>query len=374
MTDKSVVVCFNVLMAAFVFGMVVLLTRLRARNPVRMYLSSGFAVGLLGCLSALAAPIELFGKIQLASWVVFLHFPVYLLSGASLLFRRSNTASVFGLVTATVIVLIGAYSFLVEPFRLEVTRVTISSIKLATPVRVAVIADLQTDNPGAYEEMAMKMVMDESPDLILFAGDYLQIAYNRYLEKRRVLNGILRSAGLSAPLGIYAVKGNCDWRNEWKGIFRGLPVTFFDVSETLDLGPLILTGLTEHDSMKRGLLIKPQEALLSKHHIVLGHFPDFSMGSVNANLLIAGHTHGGQFQIPFIGPILTLSRVPRSWASGVTNVGTDKVLIVSRGIGMERGNAPRMRLFCRPEVIIVDLAPIKRAGSADPTDFRPTTD
>ena len=89
----------------------------------------------------------------------------------------------------------------------------------------------------------------------------------------------------------------------------------------------------------------------------MGHTPDFSLGQVEAELLIAGHTHGGQVQLPFLGPLFTLSQVPRSWASGVTLIAPDRHLIVSRGVGMERGNAPRMRFLCRPELLIIDLVP-----------------
>jgi uncharacterized protein len=74
---------------------------------------------------------------------------------------------------------------------------------------------------------------------------------------------------------------------------------------------------------------------------------------------VAGHTHGGQVRIPFIGPLATLSAVPRSWAAGITDLPSGGKLFVSRGIGMERGNAPRMRFCCRPELAVIDLVPQK---------------
>ncbi len=81
------------------------------------------------------------------------------------------------------------------------------------------------------------------------------------------------------------------------------------------------------------------------------------LGPVEADLLIAGHTHGGQVRLPLIGPLLNLSRVPRGWIAGATTLAPGRTLIVSRGIGMERANAPRLRFLCRPELVVIDLVP-----------------
>jgi uncharacterized protein len=80
---------------------------------------------------------------------------------------------------------------------------------------------------------------------------------------------------------------------------------------------------------------------------------------VQADLLIAGHTHGGQIRLPGVGPLVTNAKVPRRWAAGMSDLPGGRKLLVSRGIGMERGNAPRLRLFCRPEMAVIDLLPEK---------------
>jgi len=91
--------------------------------------------------------------------------------------------------------------------------------------------------------------------------------------------------------------------------------------------------------------------------VALGHRPDFALGDVRADLLLAGHTHGGQVVLPFIGPPITLTAVPRSWASGRTELDGGRTLVVSRGVGMERGYAPRLRFGCPPEILVIDLVP-----------------
>ncbi|MBD1937970.1 hypothetical protein [Microcoleus sp. FACHB-68] len=94
-----------------------------------------------------------------------------------------------------------------------------------------------------------------------------------------------------------------------------------------------------------------------RFHIVLGHAPDCALGDVDADLLVAGHTHGGQVRLPFVGPVFTRSKIPRSWAAGMTKLTGNRTLIVSRGIGMQRGVAPRVRFLCRPELVIIELLP-----------------
>jgi predicted MPP superfamily phosphohydrolase len=178
-----------------------------------------------------------------------------------------------------------------------------------------------------------------------------------YLKAEQTLNALMQQAGLDAPMGIYAVKGNVDWP-EWPRIFTGLPVTAYETTSALDLGPVVLTGLALEDSYNTTFTVDAQQ----KYHIVLGHSPNFALGQADADLLIAGHTHGGQVQLPLIGPVLTLSAVPRSWASGVTQIAPEKTLVVSRGVGMERGHAPRVRFLCRPQLVILDLEPIAARG------------
>jgi len=352
MGSSLVIVTYNGLLLVLVAGLMALLWGIDARQRAAAFALSAAAFPIVSAFGALASPINLFGKIQLLSWAIFAHYPVLLLGGALTLFQRSRPVAVASLGLAVAVLAVAADAFLIEPHWLAVDHVTIATDKLDSRIRVAVIADIQTDAPGRYERRVLRRVRAEEPDLILLAGDYVHLAdEDRYAGAVRTLNRILQEEGLEAPLGMYAVRGNVDRRGRWQEVFADLPVTTFERSRTVDLGPLALTGLKLEDSASTRITIGSQDGF----HIVLGHTPNFSLGEVDADLLIAGHTHGGQVQLPFIGPVLTLSQVPRQWASGITEIGPGQTLVVSRGIGMERANAPRMRFLCRPQLVILDL-------------------
>ena len=292
----------------------------------------------------------------LLAWGVFLHVPL-LLAGAGVILR--GTFRRFALtcfVLTGLLIAVAVDSMCIEPHWLEVSRHEIVTSKLTAPVRIVVLADIQTDRVGDYEREVLRLAMDEDPDLILFPGDYVHLSgAERYEAQVQALRAALVDAGLSAPLGIFAVGGNVD-RPSWPGVFDGLEVESFIETGSRRTGEIAVTGLSFEDARRPSVSVPPRDAF----HIVLGHSPNFSLGDVPADLLVAGHTHGGQVRIPGVGPLMTLSSVPRSWAAGRTELGGDRTLIVSRGIGMERGHAPRLRFCCRPELVVIDLLPAVR--------------
>jgi uncharacterized protein len=350
---EQAVIIYNSLLLTAVLCIIVFLTHLKSNYFPGLFTVLSLLFILLATASALLNPVDLFGKLRLLSWAVFFHFPLYLLCIACMSYKKRLAVSLTCTGISIIVFHIGAYSFLVEPHWLEIQRTTIVSPKIHREVRIAVIADLQTDKVTDYENEIFTKVAAEKPDLILFSGDYLQtMSQEDYKHQKEILNTLLRESQLNPPLGILAVQGNVE-AYDWATLFRGLFVTTFQTSHSRDLGPLVITGLTLQDSHNTSLKIKSRD----KFHIVLGHMPNFSQGQVDADLLLAGHTHGGQVRIPFFGPLLTLSNVPRAWASGHTEISSGKHLIVSRGLGMERGNAPRLRFNCRPELLILTIMP-----------------
>lgn len=324
----------------------------RDRRPRDWWLAAA-AVGSLAVVLAYGLGDRGFGSLRLLAYGWFGYLAATLAAAAISLARRHPRAAS---VLAALFILVEAAAldaFLVEPHWLEVRQVRLVSRKIHKPVTIAILADLQTDEIGRYERSVFERVRAARPDLILLAGDYIQEFDNAGRRRlHRELRAMLQEIGLAAPLGIYAVRGNVD-SDGWRVSFEDTGVTCANSTQSFDLGELRLTALAIEDSFSTGLQISKCD----KFQIVLGHCPNFARGDVEADLLVAGHTHGGQVRLPLIGPLITLSRVPRRWAAGVTYLGDGKTLIVSRGLGMERGPAPRLRFLCRPELVYVELAP-----------------
>jgi hypothetical protein len=311
-------------------------------------------VALAPALAALAHP-GVFERLRLLSYATFLHAPAL---AASLAWvwrsRRGPDARAYGLLAAA-ITAVGVDAFFVEPRALEVSRLRLESPKVTRPLTIVLVADLQTDDFGAYERRALELAMAERPDLVLFAGDYVQAPWAGREAPRAALRAALRELNFAAPLGAYAVRGNVE-SDDWPATFAGLPVVALTSTRSIDVGEVRVTGLTLDDSFRRSFALPATE----RFHVVFGHAPDFALGPAGGDLLLAGHTHGGQVRLPWFGPPITFSAVPRAWAAGVTALGDGRTLVVSRGVGMERGPAPRLRFLCRPELYVVRVEPAPR--------------
>jgi predicted MPP superfamily phosphohydrolase len=249
-----------------------------------------------------------------------------------------------------------AYGYFIEPYRISITRVEIKTEKFpggTSPVRIIHISDLHSDAKQRLEKQLPEVIRNEKPDLIFFTGDSINSP-----EGLNNFRDCLSSLATLAPT--YVVKGNWDsafWHR--LNLFEGTGATELNgnqVSIQVKGTALRIAGVAvgNEGRLKQLWDSIPQ----NEFSIFLYHYPDLiaEVAEQNIDLYCAGHTHGGQIALPFYGALITLSKFGKQYEAGLYTVNQTS-LYVNRGIGMEGGNAPRVRFCATPEVTVIDLVP-----------------
>jgi predicted MPP superfamily phosphohydrolase len=206
-------------------------------------------------------------------------------------------------------------------------------------------------------------------DLICYTGDFIDSD-----EDLPRLAGLLAEMPRTAPA--YAVLGNHDYRpygrrqgrnnvGRLRQTLHAAGITILtNESRPLYGGRLYIAGVddpaTWRDDLDQALAHVPSTA----SSVLLAHSPDIvlRLAGHRPGLILAGHTHGGQIRLPFVGAVLTESHIPRRLAMGLHPYqGTQ--LFVSRGIGY---SGLDLRLGCPPEVALLTLRSPAVAVAGEP--------
>ncbi len=267
--------------------------------------------------------------------------------------------------TALALIPVAIWARWVEPFRLELVepRVPLAEEREGRePLRIGVLADIQCPRVTDYEIAAVERLMSLEPDLILLPGDLVQCRPVDFAEVAPGFRDLL--SRLSAPGGVYLVFGNVERRDTVEILIRGTEVELlYDRSVAVRVRDrrVRVGGMRlSFDDPEPGRVIRELEAPddPGEVRILMAHRPDavYRLASRSrVDLLVCGHTHGGQVAVPFLGPPLTLSSVPRRVAAGGLSDLDGRRVYVSRGVGCERGQAPRIRFLVRPEITLITL-------------------
>lgn len=204
-----------------------------------------------------------------------------------------------------------------------------------------------------YFEQVAELAAREPVDLVVFTGDLL--------DHPRGLDWLPSTLGrLNAPLGSWFILGNHDWSyadtEKVRSCFAEIGWKFAHPEGTtipFRSGSLYLTG---DETPWLGQPAQPAKRHPDPEHsgfsILLSHTPDHlsRARAMDVDVMLAGHTHGGQVMLPLIGPVYSPSRYGCLHAGGEFWA-SPTLLHVSRGLS---GRHP-LRFRCRPEVTILEL-------------------
>jgi len=258
------------------------------------------------------------------------------------------------------------YAFFIEPKTLHVRAVDVPLAAWpasAGRVRVAALADIHVGSPyidlKKLDQIVEKTNAAE-PDIVVLLGDYmiLGVLGGNFIGPEPIAE---RLAHLKAPGGVYAVMGNHDW---WVDGFRTIKA-FQEAGIRVLEDEAVQVGLpggrsfwlagfadlwTRRPDIEKALAPVPANAPI----LGITHNPDiFPQLPERVALTFAGHTHGGQVYVPFIGRPVVPSRFRQKFAVGLIEQG-GKDLFVSPGIG---SSILPVRFLVPPEISLVTVQP-----------------
>jgi uncharacterized protein len=255
-----------------------------------------------------------------------------------------------------------------ERHNLEVAERTIRLARLPDALdglRIAQISDLHYEQyaEAFFVEKVVAQVNQLVPDLVVITGDYVT-------ERRSA--SCRRSAEMSFPCAEilsriecdkrWAVLGNHDERAGSALVIKALESRGFPVLENRHVAyerngaRLWIAGVKSASESEPDLRAAVPPWLKSSGDpvLLLAHEPDFADQVVEyggVDLMLSGHTHGGQVRLPFLGATV---RPPlgRKYVKGLFRLPNDLQLYVNRGIG---AMMLPVRFRCRPEITLITL-------------------
>ena len=331
---------------------------------VAVALASVAALSVLEVLVLYRRALSWAGVVHLAYLDLVLVVPF---AGLALLFARREGVRVTrgarqAAWAAQLGLLVGAYAQFVEPYELQVEHATVrlaESRAGESPVTIGVLSDIQMQRVGEHEREAVRTLMSHAPDVILLPGDVFGgtgAAFAGALPEVQQLLSLLH-----APGGVWIVPGDCDGHRGFDAVTLGTDARILrdeEVEITVRDRTIRLLGLEDFD--EPGPVLRDFEDRPGRDdvRIVLSHRPKVVQrlrpGS-RVDLVVAGHTHGGQVALPLVGPLFTSSPLPREVGAGGLHELDHRRVYVSRGVGLEGGQAPRIRFLVPPEVSLLTL-------------------
>ncbi len=228
--------------------------------------------------------------------------------------------------------------------------------------RVVFVADIHR-GPFFSEDRVRSLteqVNSLAPDLVVLGGDYVYADLS-YLDS--CLDGL---RGLDAPLGVYAVLGNHDYGQHGDGKYGPAPaIEAFELSNVSllhnravwierEAARLRIGGCSDYQQGTPLYTPTLEGAEARDFVLLISHNPDFaeSLPMDEVDLMLSGHTHGGQVTLFGLLAFHLPSDYGQKYRTGlVTNDKT--TVIVSNGVGTS-GFLP-IRLFARPQIVVVTL-------------------
>ncbi|EAI0690257.1 metallophosphoesterase [Campylobacter coli] len=235
----------------------------------------------------------------------------------------------------------------------EIQDVDIHLTKLDRDLKIAMLTDIHLGK-NLHKDFLDKLIAEvnlQKPDMVVIVGDLVDT------NPKELQSYISRLNDLKSTYGTFYALGNHEY---YHGIEEVLDLLkkYTDmkilVNQNLDLGFINIAGLGDLAGLSKGLYA-PDLARVkvdlntSKPSILLAHQPKTALlyDLSNFDLVLSGHTHGGQ-----IFPFMLLVKLQQGFVHGLYDLSKNTKLFVSSGAGFW---GPSLRVFAPNEIAILNL-------------------
>jgi len=258
--------------------------------------------------------------------------------------------------------LVVLWAFGIEPGLLVVRHVRMELAGWHDNVKIAVLSDLHVGSPHVGIDKLRRIVERtnaENPALVVLLGDYViggpggrgGVRGGGFVEPEAIAAELKK---LHAPLGVFAVLGNHDWWYNGDRIGQAFKEAGIPVLENraVHIGNAFwLGGIADYWTRAPDIASTLEQVDNGDPVVLITHNPDiFPDVPGRVSLLLAGHTHGGQVQLPVIGTLVTTSKLGYN-AGDFFEHGHH--LFVTTGIGT---SIVPVRFGVPPEIVIMTLS------------------
>jgi len=262
----------------------------------------------------------------------------------------------------------GGWARYFESEWIELTRrdVALRGKKLAAPIRVLHMSDIHASRfvSQSYINDVFSLGLAEKPDLICVTGDFIT---KRHHERESYVRALRRLSDAAPTFGCIGnhdggwwIAEHADGFSEPAEVMALLEESgiecLYNRSCTIELSgrPIHVAGVADLYSRETlpSLAFEKIPRKTDDPVLLLAHNPDTKrlVRPYKWDLMLSGHTHGGQIAFPFLGaPIVAIH--DRRYARGL-NRWLDRWIHTSRGVGNVRG----VRFNCRPEITLLTLS------------------
>ncbi|MEO1816748.1 MAG: metallophosphoesterase [Acetobacterium sp.] len=256
----------------------------------------------------------------------------------------------------------GCYSYAryVEPNLLMMNREKLQSNRLEAPLKIVFFGDThlgEFNNSNQLDRIVTK-INAENADLVVFTGDLIGSSGDFTVNPEAIAQSL---AQIQATYGKVAVTGNHEYALLDEYNYEDLMNTAgFEVlvDNWLDLSEINVRLLGQDDAyLGNPDMDLTTEALDGAYNILLTHEPDIvdDMNIDAIQLVLAGHTHGGQISLPYLTQRI-LPANGRKYVKGLFSMGSEGQtnLFVTKGTGMTK--LP-FRFMNVPEIVAIEVSP-----------------